>query len=644
MTIHRVPSAPTHEVASESRTVGEMFARRARHSASRPAMYAKQSGASGWELVTWRAVHERARSAARGLRALGVARGERVAILGPTQPPWAVYDMAAQLAGMVSFGIYPKQSVEQVRYLLEHADARVVLVEGEGELDTVLAAAQGLDVVAAIVPWTHELYERAASRDARLRSPRELEGEPLSEAEVDASLAAVDPDDTAILIYTSGTTGPPKGAMISHRSILTLLADAASFLPLDEADLSMNFLPMAHAAERVLGFYGRIANGLATAYASSMGAVLQEVQEVRPTLFGAVPRIFEKAHAKIHGEVQKQSQLVQRIFAWASAVGKESVPYRTAGRPMPLALRVRVALADRLVFRKIRGAFGGRVRQFVTGAAPISLDILEFFWGAGLEIYEAFGMTEATVVTHINRPGAVSLGTVGRPIGRMEQRIAEDGEVLLRGPFVFKGYFKDAEATAAMLQDGWLHTGDIGSVDAEGYLRITDRKKHLIITSGGKNIAPANIEKAIKSQDPLISQVHAHGDRRPYVAALLAPSPLEALEWGAERGLVTKDELAERTRELLDNPASRSEALNALLAKVVAHPELGARLARAVRAGNRQLAQVEQVRRFAVLDRDFSQEHGELTPTLKLKRKFVEQKFEPLFERLYADPSFGFEP
>ncbi|MCZ7678026.1 MAG: AMP-binding protein [Sandaracinaceae bacterium] len=253
-------------------------------------------------------------------------------------------------------------------------------------------------------------------------------------------------------------------------------------------------------------------------------------------------------------------------------------------------------------------------------------------------------MTESTVITHINREGAVRLGTVGRAIPPAVCRIAEDGEILVKSPWVFRGYYKAEEATAETVKDGWLHTGDVGHIDADGYLKITDRKKHLIITAGGKNLAPANIEKAIKSEDPLISQVHAHGDRRNYVSALIAPAPLETLEWGVERGLVTREELAERQRELMENPASRSEALNRAMGAVVHHPELKERIRQAVRRGNAHLARVEQVRRFVILDRDFSQEAGELTPTLKLKRKTVEQKYAELFDRVYREDGFATEP
>lgn len=636
------PKLPVQHTAPKARTLGEMFWLRAARTATRPALVHKEAGR--WRALSWAETYDRAARLARGLYALGLEMGERVAILGPTQPEWAIDDLGAQLGGFVSFGIYAKQSAEQIRYLLEHSEARVVFVAEPEELERLLIAAEGVRSLRAIVPWSEELFHAVAHRDPRLTSPEHFRAEPLSERDVHEAQDKRSSDDTAIFIYTSGTTGPPKGAMISHRNILSLLTAAAEATPFYQSDLSMHFLPMAHAAERILGFYARVSGGIPGAYAESTATVLEDLREVQPTLFGSVPRIFEKAYAKIHAEIEKKPPAVQRLFAWADAVGRERVEHLLSGRPLPTSLAARHALADRLVFRRIREAFGGRVRLMITGAAPTAPEILRFFWGAGLPIYEAYGMTESTVITHINREGATKLGTVGRAIAPALCRIAEDGEILIRAPWVFCGYFKNDEATAETIRDGWLHTGDVGHIDDEGFLRITDRKKHLIITAGGKNLAPANIERAIKSADSLISQVHAHGDRRPYVVALITAAPIETLEWGAARGLVAREEIAERQRELLENPAGRSEALNRAMANVVTHPDFQERIRLAVARGNAQLSHLERVRRFVLLDRDFSQEEGELTPTLKLKRKAIEAKYEELFDRIYRDDTFALRP
>ena len=639
----RGPEIPVRPTAPKARTVGEMFWLRCARSATNAALYHKPGNA--WEAITWRGFYEGAAKVARGLLTSGLSRGDRVAILGPTQPAWAIYDMGSQLAGMVSYGIYPKQSVEQVKYLLEHSEARVVFVDERGELDTVLEAAKGVETLKHIVPWTDGLFRAAEMRDPRLVHPSRFAEAALPDAEVRRIQEELDPNETAIFVYTSGTTGPPKGAMISHRNILSLVAaaheEATQFL---ESDISLNFLPMAHSAERILGFYARVSAGIPGAYAKSTATVLDDLKAVRPTVFGSVPRIFEKAHAKIFSEIEKQKPAVQRLFAWATEVGKKRLPYVLEDKPVPASIAAQYAVADRLVFKRIRDAFGGRVRLMITGAAPTAPAILSFFWSAGLPIYEAYGMTEGTVISHINKPGAVKLGTVGKVITPAECRIAEDGEILMRSPWVFRGYYKNAEATAEMVKDGWLHTGDIGRIDEQGFLKITDRKKHLIITAGGKNLSPSNIEKSIKERDPLISQVHAHGDRRNYVSALIAPSPLETLEWGLARNLVTKAELEARTAELMANPSGRSKELNAAMAKVVVHPEFTDRMKKAVREANKHLAQVESVRRFVVLDRDFSQEEGEITPTMKVKRRELEKKYAALFDRVYDEDGFALEP
>lgn len=635
-------SNPVSTVAEEARTMGDVLRRRAADTPEATAHLEKRVGR--WEAMTWKEYYQLTARAAHGLRELGVGLGDPIAILGPTQVPWAVWDLAGQLLGAVTIGVYPKQSPEQVRYLLQHSESRVVFVADEEELSTVLDALSEPSSVQAIVPWTDSLAERFASADSRIVAPsRILGGDTLDEAAVDAIQARIDPQSPAIFVYTSGTTGPPKAAMISHANILAMMRSQAQIIQFYRDDLLLSFLPMAHATERVLSFYARINTGVAAAYATSIGQVLQEAQEVRPTVFGSVPRIFEKAHAKIHGEMARKPAPVQWLFHWAKDLARRRIRRVLEGKNVPTGLRWQFRLADRLVFAKIRAAFGGRVRACITGAAPISYEILEFFWAVGLPIYEAYGMTESTVVSHINRPGDFKLGTVGKVIPPLLCKIADDGEILLHGTFIFKGYFKDEAATAETVEDGWLKTGDIGEVDAEGFLRITDRKKHLIITAGGKNVAPANIERAIKSQSPLISQVHTHGDRRPYISALIAPSPIETLEWGTGEGILTREEGEALRAELLADPSSRSVDLNRAMARVVEDPRFQRLFLEPVRAGNQQLARVERVRRFAVLDRDFSVEEGELTPTLKMKRKVIEERYSELFDRIYSSEDFGIE-
>jgi long-chain acyl-CoA synthetase len=429
--------------------------------------------------------------------------------------------------------------------------------------------------------------------------------------------------------------------MLTHGNILAFLM-AGLGIDFDEEDEILTFLPMAHVAERIAGLYMRINTGYSAAFASSIPAVLEEVKELRPSLFGSVPRIFEKAYDRIQGQVEQAPPVRQKLFRWAERVGLEVVDHWQRRVPVGPVLRLQHALADRIVFRKIRAAFGGRVRFFITGAAPIPHKVLQFFWAVGFPIFEVYGQTEATVITHGNRPGKTRLGSVGLPIDPVEHKLAEDGEVLVRGPLVFAGYHKEPEATRqAVGEDGWLRTGDIGRLDDDGYLYIIDRKKHIIITAGGKNITPANIENEIKSQDPIISQVHAHGDRRPYVSALVTLSPAETLDWAQAHGMAEAGEVARMKAELFGNPLAKPEGLDAVLLEVGERDEIRKRVIEAVRRGNAKLSQVERVKRVMLLDRELSLAEDEITPTLKVKRKNIEKRFAEQFDRLYADEAFG---
>lgn len=572
----------------------------------------------------------------------GIAAGDKVAIVGSTRPAWCVSDLGAQLAGAITVGAYPTLPADQLAYILRHSDAAVAFVEGAAELGKLRQIEGELPALRHIVAWDRQ---EAADLDG-LPAPCTAWADVLNTAGDDAVVRgrvdAIDPSACAIIVYTSGTTGPPKGAMLSHANILSVLA-ATLAIPFDADDEILSFLPMAHVAERIAGFYARIDNGTAAAYASSIPAVLEEVKEVRPTLFGSVPRIFEKAYARIQAEVDKAPRMRRLVFRWAESVGVGAVQRWQGRQPQPLRQRLQHALADRLVFSRIREAFGGRVRFFVTGAAPIPLRILEFFWAAGFPIFEAYGMTEATVITHANRPGRVRLGSVGQKLDFVEHRLGDDGEILIRGPSVFLGYHKDDAATREAVDDeGWLHTGDIGRIDEDGFLYIVDRKKHIIITAGGKNLTPANIEAAIKTEDPILSQVHAHGDRRPYVTALVTLSPIDAIDWALEHGGSIDAQTAASLRTaLIADPLARPPGLDALLGEVAARAEVRTRVREAVRRGNRKLARVEQVGRVLLLERELSVAEDEITPTLKAKRKTIERKFAERFDRLYADPAAG---
>jgi long-chain acyl-CoA synthetase len=635
----RTNGTPAEYIARRSKTVGEMFLKRVERDGDKPAFYFKGDGE--WQPVGWNAFLEHAGAIASYLLGLGLQTQDKVCMVGSTSPAWCYCDVGGQLAGAVTLGAYPTLTPKQLGYILDHADAKVAFVEGLEEINKILARRDELTQLEKVVVWNTAGAESLMKVHDWLVPFERVLRTPVDRAAIEGRVAAVDPNSTAIIVYTSGTTGPPKGAMISHDNIMSVMRDQDEAFAINEGDVGLSFLPMAHVAERVLAFYGRINTGMATYFASSIAKVLEEVGEVKPTIFGSVPRIFEKAYAKIMTTVEQAPPTRQRIFRWAERVGREAVQHWQAGEPIPFGLKLRYGLADRLVFSKLRAIFGGRVRYFITGAAPIAPEILEFFWAAGFPIFEMYGMTESTVITHANVPGQVKLGSVGRALSIVEDRIAEDGEILIRGEVVFQGYYKNPEATAETIIDGWLQTGDVGKKDEDGFVYILDRKKHIIITAGGKNLTPANIENEIKASDPLISQAHAHGDKRKYLVALVTVGAGEAVEWARQQGTVDGATADKHIMALTENPLARSAELEALIGRVTLDPEVQKRIVASVKRANEALSRVEAIKKIHILNREFSVEQDELTPTLKVKRKNIETKFQETFDRLYEDEGFG---
>ena len=625
---------PSPGVVSKSKTIADMLERRVAATPDRMAWRSKKGGR--WVETTWKEARQQSAAVATWMIGRGMSVGDSLVVIGSTRAEWCICDLAGQLAGMVTVGAYPTLAPEQLAYVIDHSDARVVFAEGAKDLARVREQRAHCPKVEVIVVWDMDGVE--AGDDVVPMS--ELLETAVDEAAVCGRVEAVEPEAVAIIVYTSGTTGPPKGAMLTHRNVLAYLG-AGMGLEFSVDDEMLTFLPMAHVAERIAGFYLRVNRGIKTAFASSIPAVLDEIKEVRPSLFGAVPRIFEKAYARIQGQVEQAPAVRQRLFRWAEQVGLTVVERWERGQPLGIVLRAQYRLADQIVYSKIREAFGGKVRFFVTGAAPIPGTVLRFFWAMGFPIFEAYGQTEATVITHANRPGSTRLGSVGLPIPGVEQRLADDHEVLVRGPTVFAGYHKEPEATREAIDDeGWLHTGDIGRIE-DGYLYLVDRKKHIIITAGGKNLTPANIENEIKAEDPIISQVHAHGDRRPYVSALVTLSPTEVIDWARGRDMVTAADAERMKSELLANPLARPEGLEALTADVGQRREIQTRVIEAVRRGNAKLSRVERVKRVVLLERELSLAEDEITPTLKVKRKNIEKNFADRFDRLYEDDDYG---
>jgi long-chain acyl-CoA synthetase len=571
------------------------------------------AGAAGrWVTITWGQFGAASRRIAAYLCAEGVEEQGHVAIWSGNRPEWHIADMAVLSLRCRPVPIYLTLSAEQAGYVLAHSESQVIVVESPALLDKVLevraqlpalrrvVVIDGLDQPSAdgfAIPWTEMLHrgEQALAQQAQ---------------ELDRRAAAVSMDDIATLIYTSGTTGPPKAVMLTHANIAAAVRCTAQFLHADETDRALSYLPLAHIAERNVSEFRSYVYGNVTYFAVSVDRLGEHLRDVRPTLFFAVPRIWEKMAASVRGQVQATPGARGRLLRWALRVGERRSDIRQRGAEPGMLLRRQHALADRLVLSKLRQAMGlDQARILASGAAPIAPDVLRFFDALGLEIDEVYGQTENTGLCTMNRPGKAHFGTVGPVVPDMEMRLAEDGEILCRSGMVFAGYYKDPEATAAtMTEDGFLRTGDVGEVDSAGYLRITDRKKDLIITAGGKNISPSNIETALKRHD-LVANAVVIGDRRPYVTALITLDPESARAFATAHGAAA------------DAPP---ESVDALRAEVERH----------VAEVNSHLAHVEQVKRWTLLPHDF-QVGVELTPTLKVKRKVVGERYAAEIESLY---------
>jgi long-chain acyl-CoA synthetase len=513
----------------------------------------------GWREVSWEEAGRRVDALARALLGRGVRRGDAVAVLARTRLEWILLDWAIMSVGAVVVGLYPTNTASECGYILTHSGTVLAFAEDDEQHAKLASVFDGPIVLFDELPG----LERSAG---------------------DALPEPVDEDDLATLIYTSGTTGPPKACMLTHKNLVAAAQGVRGQLE-DQSDTVLLFLPMAHS-------FARIAHQSATMHGSTLALVAdvarvpEALQRTKPTILPAVPRVYEKIHANVVGEIERSSRVKRAIGRWALRVGATKSPSSLQGR-----------IADALVFRKVRERLGGRLRLGISGAAPLGIDVLEFFRSLNMLVIEGYGLTETASSLSVNDPEDYRFGTVGRPVDGTEVRIAEDGEILVRSDSVFSGYYKEPEATAAVFtEDGFFRTGDVGEVDADGFVKITDRKKDLIITAGGKNIAPQNLENALKASR-FVSQAVVIGDRRPYVTALIT------LDWEAVNGSGTNPE--QLVQKLVDGV-------------------------------NKDRVRVEQIKRFAILPRDFSQEAGELTPTLKLRRRVVHEHFSAEIESLYS--------
>ncbi len=599
------------ELGTGSKTIADLLPLAARRYGDAPAvMYKDESGA--WVKRSYGQLLEVSRSLSLGLIGLGIEAGDKVAILANTRPEWTYFDFAALCAGATVVPIYQTNSPEECRYVLENSDAKVVIVEDDEQLEKIR------EVRGAVPKLEQVILMTGSSEDAISLDELTARGAEVPEAQFEERYSAVTPDDICTFIYTSGTTGPPKGCIISHgnyRAMLDMVVERGA-LGMDgegpgDEEISYLFLPLAHSFALLIQL-ANVELGTTLAYwERDPLKIVPNLSEVRPTYFPSVPRIFEKIYTAANAAAEKQGKLKKAIFNWAIGVGRRMREAERSGRQPGWLLRKQHEFADAQVLSKVRDLFGGRLRLATSGAAPINPEILSFFDAAGVLVLEGWGMTETSTAATISTPEDFKIGTIGKPFPGCEVRIADDGEILVKGPNVFKGYYKNEEATRETLVDGWLHTGDIGEVDPDGFLRITGRKKDIIITAGGKNITPANLEAEIK-QHPLVSQCVVIGDRRPYLVALVTLDPEEAVAYAKEHGLPPDP------AELAKNPEVRTD--------IEAHVE----------KINERFARVEQVKKIAILPADLSQEGGELTPTLKVKRSVVASKYAEEIDSLYA--------
>jgi long-chain acyl-CoA synthetase len=589
-------------------TLSRLFLQACRTHKKPDRMMAKKDGV--WKSISTAEFETTVRRLSLGFQAIGLKPGDRVALLSENRPEWVMADFAALTAGGVTVPIYTSLLPDQIRYIVDDAGATIVVCSDRDLLRKVEAVRSALPSVEHVVLLEGEAPEGTLALADVLDKGKRLEE--TSPGLFERSAEAVRPGDLASIIYTSGTTGVAKGVMLSHGNFVSNIKSLVSVIDFRATDTALSFLPLSHVLERTAAFIF-IHRGSTIAYAESVEAVAANLVEVRPHVVISVPRLFEKIYARVMDQVLAGSRLKRAIFVWALGTGKKYAAKVIAREPVPKVLAFKRGLAQKLVFSKITARTGGRMRFFVCGGAPLSMDIIEFFYALGLVILPGYGLTETSPVLTGNTFENYRFGTVGKAIPDVDLRIAEDGEILARGPNVMMGYYKNEADTREVMKDGWLHTGDIGRFDADGFLIITDRKKDIIITSGGKNIAPQPIESLIQSS-PYIANAVVVGSSRRFISALIVPD-FDKLESQARAKNIPFKDRAELCR--------RTEMIDFLLDEV-----------------NRMtpdLASYERVKRIAVLDRDFEMGLGEVTPTLKVKRNIVEQKYADLIEALYQD-------
>lgn len=565
-----------------------------------------------WVGITYDELYKNTESFACGLASLGVKRGDKVAIIGENRPEWVYSDFAILGLGAVDVPLYPISTAETIEFCLNNSESVGIVVSNKFQLNKVLKIRNNCKTLKFIIVMNNEeeFSEKNVFNFAQIQN-KGAEFKQSNPNYFEDNIKLCQENEVCTIIYTSGTTGEPKGVVLTHKNIVSNVKGAHKVFDINENDVFLSFLPLCHIFERMAGYYTAFSSGGQIAYAESIEKVAQNMKDIRPTIMTAVPRLFERIYSKIKRNVDSQPEKKQKIFNWAIEIGKEYQAALKSGHPVPIFLSLKRKLADKLVFHKLREATGGRLRFFISGGAALSRELGQFFEAVGLLIIEGYGLTESSPVLACNRVNDYKFGTVGKPYPGVEIKIAKDGEILAYGPNIMQGYYKNKKETDETIKDGWLHTGDIGVFDAEGFLIITDRKKHLFKTSGGKYIAPTPIENMFLASK-YIDQFILIGDRRMFLSALIVPD-FEALKEYADANRIEYkdiDDLVQKKQiyELLDKELDQFQ---------------------------KKLANFERVRKFAVLDKPFTIETGELTPSLKVKRKVIEERYKDLIEEMY---------
>jgi long-chain acyl-CoA synthetase len=567
-----------------------------------------RAGDGDWRDISHQEMLTRVRRTALGLKAVGIERGQRVAILSENRPEWAQADWASLCAGVTDVPIYETLPPAQVEYILNDAEVRLIFVSTGEQLEKILGIWPQVPSLERVVLFDGESADERVMTLSSLKERGAAEEAGGRGGDFRARSLAVSPDDIATILYTSGTTGPPKGVILLHNNIFSNYQACESLFEVGPEDSAVSFLPLSHILQRT-GDYWFFAKGVSIAYVSDIQLVAQSLVEIQPTIAISTPRLYEKVYDAVRGQTGVKGKLV----GWASRVAARWTEARLKDESPGFATSFQHPLADRIVFRKLRARMGGRLRFFISGGAPLAVHVAKFFYGARILIYEGYGLTETSPVVAANTPGEIRLGTVGKPVPGTEVMIADDGEILIRGPQVMPGYYNLPDATAdAIDEDGWFHSGDIGEIDRDGFITITDRKKDLIVTAGGKNIAPQPIENRVK-QSPFIDEAVMVGDRRPYAILLVVPNAAKLQEWAAGAGIEEEDEALlkdDRVRSMMEK-----EALGNLS----------------------DFARFEQPKKVALLSAEFTVESGVLTPTQKVKRRVVQERYGDVIEALYAE-------